>query len=340
MLLQNWHDFLSFLSSLMSIISNKIRIGTRTSKLALAQVAEIHLLLGDHLGSTKIEIIPITTSGDKIQDRNLADIGGKGLFIKELEEALIQNKIDIAIHSAKDVPPILHQDTILAAFSKRFDARDCFISKKFDSLDELPQGAIIGTSSARRKAILLRLRPDLKIVNFRGNVDTRLKKIENDEVDATILAVCGLERLGKERILFENKIACPKGYETKKIIEKNVMLPSGGQGSLVIQSRKSDQKIIDLLAKINDAETEICIKTERAFLLELGASCATPVAVHAWLEDDKLNLKTMILDYDGSEIFETNSAGKFDLEAGIKLGVEAARKTKEEAAKLLEKICK
>lgn len=324
----------------MHSISNKIRIGTRTSKLALAQVEEIKFLLAKHISLQQIEIIQITTSGDKIQNRNLADIGGKGLFVKELEEALLQNKIDIAIHSAKDVPPILHQDTILAAFSKRLDARDCFISKKFDALDDLPQGATIGTSSARRKAILLRLRPDLKIVNFRGNVDTRLRKIENDEVDATILATCGLERLGREQMPEAEQITCPKGYKTKKVIEKTVMLPAGGQGCLAIQIRKNDQRISEIVAKINDEKSKICVETERAFLRELGASCATPVAAHTWLEDDKLNLKTMILDYDGSEIFETKSAGKFDLEEGLKIAIAAAKKTKTEAGRLLGRICK
>ena len=163
----------------------------------------MHLFLAEHLGNIQIEIVPITTSGDKIQDRNLADIGGKGLFIKELEEALIQNKIDIAIHSAKDVPPFLHEATELSAFTERLDARDCFISNKYNSIKELPKGAIVGTSSSRRKAVLLFLRPDLKIINFRGNVDTRLNKINGAEVDASILAVCGLERIGKEHVIKE-----------------------------------------------------------------------------------------------------------------------------------------
>ncbi len=307
--------------------NQKIRIGTRTSKLALTQVAEVHLLLADFLENSQIEIVPITTSGDKIQDRNLADIGGKGLFIKELEEALIQNKIDIAIHSAKDVPPFLHESTELVAFTPRLDARDCFISKKFNSLKDLPKGAIVGTSSARRKAILLRLRPDLKIVNFRGNVDTRLNKIENEDVDAAVLAACGLERIGKEHLI-------------KQIIEKDSMLPAGGQGALAIQIRKSDKKIAELLEKINDPKTQIEVKTERSFLRELGASCATPVAAHACELNNKLYLTTTIFDYDGSEVFETTSEGKFDLESGIKLGLDAAKKTKAEATELLKRICK
>lgn len=311
----------------MNQTSLKIRIGTRASKLALAQVAEVHLLLAPFLKNLEIEIVPIATSGDKIQDRNLSEIGGKGLFIKELEEALVQNKIDIAIHSAKDVPPQLHEETHLSAFTERLDARDCFISKKYDSLKKLPKGATIGTSSPRRKAILLLIRPDLKIVNFRGNVDTRLGKIENEEVDGSILAVCGLERIGKDLAI-------------KQTIEKDVMLPSGGQGSLAIQTRKADKKIFDLLQNINHEPTQIEVTCERAYLDELGASCATPVGVHATTDAGEITLKTLILDYDGSAIFETKSKGKADMDVAIKLAVEAAKKTKNEAAELLEKICK
>lgn len=305
----------------------KIRIGTRTSKLALSQVAETHLLLADHFPDLKIEIVPITTSGDKIQDRNLAEIGGKGLFVKELEEALLQNKIDIALHSAKDVPPAIHEETELAAFTPRLDASDCFVSKKFASIKKLPKGAVVGTSSARRKAILLRMRPDLKIVNFRGNVDTRLAKLEDGEVDAAILAACGMIRLGKEQTVNE-------------AIPKDKMLPAGGQGSLAIQIRKNDVKIAELVKKINDEKTQIEVKCERSFLRELGASCATPVAAHAQIEKNTITLQTIIFDYDGSEIFETKSKSKANLEDAIKLGHEAAKTTKKKAAKLLEKICK
>lgn len=305
----------------------KLRIGTRTSKLALSQVAEVHLLLADHYPELQIEIVPITTSGDKIQDRNLAEIGGKGLFVKELEDALRQNKIDIAIHSAKDVPPFIHDETELAAFTERLDARDCFVSKKYASLKDLPKGAVVGTSSARRKAILLRLRKDLKVVNFRGNVDTRLSKLENEEVDAAILAACGMMRLGKEQTV-------------NHAIEKDQMLPAGGQGALAIQIRKNDEKISSMLQKINDEKTRIEVKCERSFLRQLGASCATPVSVHAIIEKGNISLRTAIYDYDGSEIFETKSKAKANLEDAIKLGAEAAQTTQKKAAKLLEKICK
>ena len=305
----------------------KIRIGTRTSKLALSQVAEIHLLLADHFPDLQIEIVPIVTSGDKIQDRNLAEIGGKGLFIKELEEALLQDKIDAAIHSAKDVPPVIHEETEIVAFTPRLDARDAFISSKFSRIEELPKGSVIGTSSSRRKSILLRLRPDLKIINFRGNVDTRLRKLEEGLVDATILAVCGLARIDKEHLI-------------KKTFEKTEMLPAGGQGSLAVQIKKSAEKFAEIFKKINDAETMIAIKCERAFLCELGASCSTPVGVHAEIQNENLILRTEILSHDGSEIFETNSSCKVELKDATELGTAAAKKVKKEANELLQACLK
>lgn len=309
----------------MSDSSYKIKIGTRASKLALAQVEEVkELLLKNHLSEDQIEIVKITTSGDKIQDRNLAEIGGKGLFIKELEEALLAKKIDIALHSAKDVPPVIHEKTEIAAFTKRKDARDYFISNKFSSLHDLPQGATLGTSSARRKAALLRIRPDLNIINFRGNVDTRLQKLADKKADATVLAVCGLVRLKKEII-------------EKNIISPKTMLPSTGQGSLALQVRKDDKKTYDLIRKINDQATEICVTTERFFLRELGADCKTPVGVYATIANEKLNLKTIIFDFDGSEIFETDSTTTFD--ESEKIAKQAAFKTKTGAKDLLKKIC-
>lgn len=304
----------------------KIRIGTRASSLAQKQVLEVMPAIKSACPNLQIELVPIATSGDKIQDRNLAEIGGKGLFIKELEEELLRKKIDLAIHSAKDVPPIIHDQTEIAAFTQRRDVRDCFVSEKFNSIKELPLGAVIGTSSARRKAMLLRLRPDLKIVNFRGNVDTRLAKIKNGDVDGSILAVCGLERLGMSE-------------KIKEIISVGDMLPSGGQGSLIIQTRKNDEETIALVQKINHKETAICLEAEREFLRELGASCTTPVGVYGYIENEMLNLKTMIIDYDGSEIFETKSAIKIDILNTKKIGAEAALETKLKAASLMKKIC-
>lgn len=310
----------------MSDSSYKIKIGTRASKLALAQVEEVKELLikNHHLSLDQIEIVQITTSGDKIQDRNLAEIGGKGLFIKELEEALLAKRIDVAIHSAKDVPPIINERTEIAAFSQRKDARDYFISNKFSSLDDLPKGTIVGTSSARRKAALLRIRPDLNIINFRGNVDTRLKKLEESKADATILAVCGLQRLGKK-------------IEEKNIISPNLMLPAVGQGCLALQVRKDDEKTVELIKKINHSTTEICVSTERTFLRELGADCKTPVGVYCEIQNNQLHLKTIILDFDGKEIFATESNSVF--EKAEEMAKQAALKTKNEAGILLKKIC-
>lgn len=303
-----------------------MRIGTRASKLALIQAAEVKnlLLAKTSLHESQIEIITINTSGDKIQDRNLAEIGGKGLFIKELEEALLAEKIDIAIHSAKDVPPIIHESTKIAAFTARKDPRDYFISQKFQSIDALPIGAVIGTSSARRKAILLRLRPDLNIINFRGNVDTRLNKLAAGKVDATILATCGLDRL-------------QKNITSQNIIPLETMLPAAGQGSLAIQLRSNDKNSFDLIHHINDEKSEICIATERAFLRELGASCKTPVSVYCEIKNDMITLRTIIFDFDGSEIFATENSDKAN--KGEEIALKAAQQTKEKAAKLLAKIC-
>ncbi len=309
-------------------LPTKIKIGTRASKLAITQVNEIKKLLlqNSDLAENQIEIIHITTSGDKIQDRNLAEIGGKGLFIKELEEALLAKKIDIAVHSAKDVPPLVADTTHIAAFTKRKDARDYFISKKFDSIDALPNAAVVGTSSARRKAILLRLRPDLKIINFRGNVDTRLSKLEDGKVDATILALCGLSRL-------------EKNIDEKNILSLETMLPAAGQGSLALQIRRDDEEITKLIAKINDYETQICVEIERKFLQELGASCKTPVAAYCAIEDGgKLHFRTTIFDFDGREIFATDD-WLGDVKKGQELAVGAAAQVKEKAQKLLDKIC-
>lgn len=314
----------------MSQFLQKIKIGTRTSKLALAQTAEVKALLLQHCGikEEQIEIVPITTSGDKIQDRNLAEIGGKGLFIKELEESLLSKKIDIAIHSAKDVPPFVHESTKIIAFTKRKDARDYFISKKFSSLSKLPNAAVVGTSSARRKAILLKLRPDLNIVNFRGNVDTRLAKVEDEKVDATILALCGLERLQKN-ITQEN------------IIPLDVMLPSAGQGCLAIQLRQDDENLLAMATKLNDEQTQICVEVERKFLRELGASCKTPVSAYCEMKNDELNFRTIIFDFDGTKSFATDNSIKLANKEkdSADLATLAAKQTKEQAQDLLAKIC-
>lgn len=313
-------------SNLKNNKNNLLRIGTRTSKLALAQVAEIHLLIADHFPDYKIEIVTITTSGDKIKEENLAKFGGKGLFIKELEEALIDNKIDLAIHSAKDVPPEVDQATQLIAFTQRLDPRDCLISQKYKNIQELPKNAVIGTSSPRRKAMLLKQRSDLKIINFRGNVDTRLRKaLEEGLVDATILAIAGLERLGKNQLI-------------QQAINIDEMLPAGGQGALAIQIRKNDQHLAKMIAKINDQDSAICIQAEREFLKELGASCNSAVGVYGEIKNKKLFLKTIILDHDGQSYYQADGQCKVTLEDAKNLALKLAKQTKKEAKELWSKI--
>jgi hydroxymethylbilane synthase len=307
----------------MSKIHQRIRVGTRASKLAIIQANEIKTLLLSllPLKEDQIEIIPIATSGDKIQNQSLADIGGKGLFIKEIEEYLIEEKIDIAVHSAKDVPPLIHRSTKISAFTKRKNPCDYFISSRFKSIDELPIGAIVGTSSARRKSILLGMRSDLNIVSFRGNVDTRMEKVLRNEVDASVLAACGLLRLGKS-IAEEN------------IIQPEAMLPAAGQGSLILQTRVNDHSICDLSYRINDETTMSCVKIERLFLEKISASCTTPISAYCEYDGKKFRLRTKIFDYDGGDFFGTDETSQ----SGAALAMSATEQIRILAAGLIKKL--
>lgn len=313
--------------------TSKITIGSRTSKLALIQANEVKKLLikNSNFTEDQIKIVKINTSGDKIQDKSLADIGGKGLFIKELEEQLIAKKIDIAVHSAKDVPPDLDPSTEIAAFSHRKDPHDYFISKNGQNIENLPKNAVLGTSSARRKAILLKIRPDLEIVNFRGNVTTRLEKIAKNEVDATILATCGLQRIGQK-------------IEKSRIIDTEIMLPAVGQGCLAIQAPKNSE-LRPILRKINHQPSEICVAAERTFLRELKASCKSPIAVFCQIKAEKLHFQGQIFDFDGqndhktelfAEIAQKNPEKSHQI--AQELAKNAAKKVKDEAGELLLKI--
>ncbi len=323
--------------------NQKIRIGTRSSRLALAQAQEVKNLIlsaNPEILEREIEIIKINTSGDKIKDVSLADIGGKGLFIKELEEFLVEGEIDVAIHSAKDVPPVIHFESEIAAFAKRRNVCDYFVSNEYESIKKLPKNAVVGTSSARRKAILLKLRPDLEIVNFRGNVDTRLKKIAKNQIDATILAVCGLERIGYK-------------IDEKRIIPKEMMVPAVGQGCVLAQVRKNDKRIYDIFRKINHFESEICVVAERLFLRILRASCRSPISVYCSFEDNKIKFQSMIYDFDGKEYFEVNFEENVAVllkdvdknhekltEIANKLAIQATDAIKDNAIELLERICR
>jgi hydroxymethylbilane synthase len=268
-----------------------LRVGSRGSKLALRQAAELRdRLVAAHPGlaaAGAIESVVIRTTGDRVTDRPLAEMGGKGLFIKELEEALKDRRIDLAIHSLKDVPAFLPDGFAIAAHLPREDARDALIARTGTaSLAALARGASVGTSSPRRRAQLLNLRPDLAIVPLRGNVDTRLAKIAGGAADATVLALAGLKRLGRER-------------EASAILSPTEMLPAATQGVIAIEIRDDDSRTRSLLAAINHQPTAICAGAERALLRTLTGDCRTPIAALASLDRDRIALDAMLLSPDG-----------------------------------------
>jgi hydroxymethylbilane synthase len=282
-----------------SNVVSTLRIGTRGSPLALAQARMVRAALAAAHGwnEAAIAINVIRTSGDRIQDRPLSEVGGKGLFTKEIEDALLSGAIDLAVHSAKDMPTVLPDGLMLAACLPREDVRDVFISRKAATLRELPQGAVVGSASLRRQAMVKRLRPDISVIPFRGNVETRLKKLDAGEVDATLLALAGLKRLG----LADNATS---------LLDVEEFLPAVGQGAITIEARIDDAQTRRLLAKIDHADTSVALLAERAFLAVLDGSCRTPIAGHAALDGDALSFRGMILRPDGSEVFETSRAGR------------------------------
>jgi hydroxymethylbilane synthase len=292
-----------------------IRIGTRGSKLALAQAHETRnrLMAAHGLDEDAIAIVTITTTGDRIRDRPLAEIGGKGLFTKEIEEALFSGAIDLAVHSMKDVPAVIPDGLAMAAYLPREDARDALISPVAQRITDLPQGAVVGTSSVRRAAQLLRRRPDLTIVPFRGNVDTRIRKLEAGDVQATLLACAGLNRLG---------LVLPQA--TPVAIED--MLPAVAQGAVGLEIRAGDDRTRQMIAAINDAETETRVICERGFLAALDGSCRTPLAGHAILEGDELRFRGEALSEDGAYCFESQYSGSASDTA--RLGREAGEEVK------------
>jgi hydroxymethylbilane synthase len=289
-----------------------LRIGTRGSPLALVQARTVRARLAAALGSSEdaIEIKIIRTTGDVIQDRPLAEEGGKGLFTKEIEEALLRGDIDLAVHSAKDMPTFLPPGLMLAACLEREDPRDALVSRKAESLAGLPQGATLGTSSPRRQAIALRARSDLRVQNFRGNVETRLRKLDDGEVDATILALAGLKRLGLEA-------------RATTIMEVTEFLPAVAQGAIAIETRTDDSRSRDVLAHIDHTDTSTAIACERAFLALLDGSCKTPIGGHATIDKSILQFRGLIVKPDGSSSHQTSVAGA--AKDAIKIGADAGR---------------
>jgi hydroxymethylbilane synthase len=300
----------------------RLKIGTRGSPLALAQARETRERLMAAHGFTEgeIEIVRITTAGDRILDRPLAEIGGKGLFTKEIEEALLAGDIQLAVHSMKDMPARLPEGLTIGALLPREDPRDAFLSPIANSITELPQGATVGSSSVRRTAQLLRLRPDVKAIPFRGNVETRLRKLSEGVAQATFLAVAGLNRLGlADRIT--------------SLVPVEQMLPAVAQGAIGIEIRDNDGATRALLAAINHRETEIAIACERAFLAALDGSCRTPLAGFASLNGDTLHFRGHALTHDGVHCFETTRDGT--LADAARMGQDAGGEVKARGGALI-----
>jgi hydroxymethylbilane synthase len=294
-----------------------LRLGTRGSKLALTQTGLVRHALAaavpELAAPDAIEVVAIKTTGDAIQDRPLSEAGGKGLFVKEIEDALLSGRIDAAVHSMKDMPTAQPAGLVIAAFLPREDARDVLIAGDIARIADLKRGAIVGTSALRRRAQLLYRRPDLQIVNLRGNVDTRLAKRARGEVEATVLALAGLKRLG---------------LTVGTSIPEDEMLPAVGQGAVCIECRVDDARVVAWLAAINHAPTATCVTAEHAMLAVLDGSCRTPIAGHAIFDKDgALYLRGLIAKPDGSELIATDRTGPAaDAEA---MGREAGEELKQ-----------
>jgi hydroxymethylbilane synthase len=295
-----------------------LRLGTRGSKLALTQTDLVRAALAaavpDLAAPDAIEVVAIKTTGDAIQDRPLSEVGGKGLFVKEIEDALLSGRIDAAVHSMKDMPTAQPAGLVISAFLPREDARDVLIAGDVTRIADLKNGAIVGTAALRRRAQLLYRRPDLQIVNFRGNVETRLAKRERGEVEATLLALAGLKRLGLT-------VGTP--------VPEAEILPAVGQGAVCIECRVDDAKVVGWLSAINHAPTATCVTAEHAMLAVLDGSCRTPIAGHAIFDKDgALYLRGLIAKPDGSELIATDRTGPAaDAEAmGREAGEELKRR--------------
>ena len=273
-----------------------IRIGTRGSALALVQARWVQAQLQARYPDCPVELVIIKTTGDKLKDVPLAQVGGKGLFIKEIEEALIAGTVNLAVHSLKDMPAQIPRDLMLGAVPPREDCRDAFISKRYGSLSETPPGGRVGTGSLRRRVQVLHLRPDLEVVPIRGNVDTRLRKMEEQGLDALILAAAGLNRLGLGHI--------PRGF-----LSETDMLPAVGQGALGLEVRTRDKEMQDAVAFLDDPPTRFATTGERAFLARLEGGCVVPVAAYGRMQGNSLTLTALISDLEGRRMLKDSLTG-------------------------------
>jgi hydroxymethylbilane synthase len=289
-----------------------LRIATRRSKLALWQAEHVAALLRRAHPGIGIELVPLTTQGDRIQDRSLAAIGGKGLFIKELEIALQEQRADIAVHSMKDVPAEIPPEFMIAAVLERVDARDALVARNgVAGLEDLPPGARVGTSSLRRQAQLCAARPDLRIEMLRGNVDTRLRRLDAGDLDAILLACAGLMRLG-----LESRIGAR--------LDPKLCLPAVGQGIIGIECRGADARTRALLQALEDAGTRQALEAERAFAARLAGSCQSPIAAYAQLQGERLSLEGLVAEPDGSRVLRDGVQGS--AAQGVALGEQLAER--------------
>jgi len=303
-------------------MSREIRIATRKSALALWQAEYVKARLEASHPGLKVSLVPMVSRGDKLLDAPLAKIGGKGLFVKELETALLENEADIAVHSMKDVPMEFPQGLGLYCICEREDPRDAFVSNRFDSLDALPPGSVVGTSSLRRQAQLLARRPDLKIQFLRGNVNTRLAKLDAGEYDAIILAAAGLIRLG-----FGERIRSSIGVDES--------LPAGGQGAVGIECRTGDSEVHALLACLNHAPTATRVVAERALNKRLNGGCQVPIACYAVLEGEQLWLRGLVGQPDGTLLLRAE--GRAPAAEAEALGVQVAEELLDQGAEQILK---
>jgi hydroxymethylbilane synthase len=296
----------------------RLRIGTRGSALALAQARELkeRLVSAQCRQDSDVEIVAIETTGDRITNRSLTEIGGKGLFTAQIEQRLGDGRIDMAVHSSKDMPSILPDGLELSCFLPRESPEDCLVSHRADSIETLPEGAVVGSASLRRGALIRRIRPDVRIVNFRGNVHSRLRKLDEGDVDATILALAGLNRLGlAERVA--------------RRLPVDTFPPAPGQGAICVETRTGDNVTTGLLRKINDPATAAALACERSFLAGLDGSCRTPIAGLAVVDGAEVVLHGMVLKPDGSEMHELWLSGPVGEAAAI--GAQAAQKLRRDA---------
>ena len=301
-----------------------ISIGTRGSKLALWQAEWVKKALSKIHPDLTITLVIIKTKGDKILDVPLAKVGGKGLFIKEIEEALTDHRIDLAVHSMKDMPAEIPADLMIGAVPLRETPQDILISRGGQKLVDLPEGALIGTSSLRRAAQLRYIRPDITIADLRGNVDTRLKKLDQGKYDAIVLAAAGIKRLG-----FENHIS--------QILDTDTMLPAVGQGALCIEIRNKDPRIEFIVGALDHRPTHIAITAERAFLHYLEGGCQVPIAAHASINENHVSITGLVADIDGSALIKETHMGK--IEDATNVGTTLAKKLLDQGAgPILEKL--